>query len=73
MSHALWWLKKDFRLADNPAPISDRLAKAFKDDFYAINRLPETWKPNAPLTSKLKRAKLPKPAPLFDTDERADA
>lgn len=82
-------------VAGYPAPIVDRLAwsKAFKDDYYAIKRLPETkewaqkvyarhgsrrpagsrtWKSSGPKKSKTKKAKLPKPAPLFDTDGRAD-
>ncbi|MEP0548845.1 MAG: FAD-binding domain-containing protein [Rhodothermales bacterium] len=80
-------------LPDYPAPIVDRLetSKAFKDDYYAIKRLPETqalaervyerhgsrrpasartWTSNAP--RKTKKAKLPKPAPLFDVEDRTD-
>jgi deoxyribodipyrimidine photo-lyase len=83
-------------VAGYPAPIIDRLesSKAFKEDYYAIKRLPETkelaeevyarhgsrrpagsrtWKSNAPKRAKPKKAKRPKPAPLFDADERADA
>ena len=80
-------------LPDYPAPLVDRIAssKAFKDDYYAIKRAPETqaladevyerhgsrrpasartWKSNGP--RKTKKAKLPKPAPLFDVEGKTD-